>query len=77
MNSLVCCREWQNKGDLKWKNCNVPSFRLSKNISYIMMQLFSDEVRFLFFSMHVSDGKSANRDFENVLAILIINKQFF
>lgn len=42
-----------------------------------MMQLFSDEVRFLFFSMYVSDGKSANRDFENVLAILIINKQFF
>lgn len=49
MNSLVCCREWQNKGDLKWKNCNVPSFRLLKNISYIMMQLFSDEIKFLFF----------------------------
>lgn len=43
-----------------------------------MMQLFSDEVRFWFFSMHVFDGKSANRYFENVLAILvIINKQIF
>lgn len=60
MNSLVCCREWQNKGDLKWKNCNVPSFTLLKTVSFIMKQLSSGEVKFLLFSMHVSNGKGTN-----------------